>query len=301
MARFLNFNIGGNLKDKSTELLILLKDYNVHIATLTETWLKTTDKIKFPGYSIYRKDRDARGGGVAILVRNDIKHTLIPSDLNSDDEIISIHVQQLANLSNLAVTSLYIPPNKPLNPNTLITLAQNNNRCIISGDFNAKNTMWNCSSTNLKGNLIEKLLEVPNYDLIFPDSPTRIGYNNNADSTIDLTITKNLTNIYSTCIVLDDGPDSDHKPVLTTFKLTFKFHDKRLIPDYKNADWDQFKISIADNITISNATSIGHIDQNVLNLENSIINAFTNYVPKIKITNYSGFTPSRRTLELIKT
>ena len=47
----------------------------IHIIAITETWLdkKIEDaEVDIPGYKIYRKDRDADGGGVAVYVRNDL-------------------------------------------------------------------------------------------------------------------------------------------------------------------------------------------------------------------------------------
>ena len=56
-------------------ILLLLKDNNLDVLTVSETWLspKVTDaEITIPGYSIVRKDRNSRGGGVAIFIRDRI-------------------------------------------------------------------------------------------------------------------------------------------------------------------------------------------------------------------------------------
>ena len=49
------------------------------IVLLTETLLPTDMNMNFPGFVFFSKARKARkGGGVAILVKEDLKNTIIP-------------------------------------------------------------------------------------------------------------------------------------------------------------------------------------------------------------------------------
>ena len=66
-----------SLSGKVDELRVVINDSKsgIHIIAITETWLdkKIEDaEVDIPGYKIYRKDRDADGGGVAVYVRNDL-------------------------------------------------------------------------------------------------------------------------------------------------------------------------------------------------------------------------------------
>ena len=76
-----------SLCNKTVGVLELLKDQNISICSVTETWLKTNDKAKFSeihdlGFDIISAPRRGRGGGVAFLydpnvinpVRNDVKN-----------------------------------------------------------------------------------------------------------------------------------------------------------------------------------------------------------------------------------
>ena len=61
-------------RNKEVELSLFLKENDTDILSLNETWLKSNFKLDIPNYTITRKVRPRRqGGGVAILVRNDIK------------------------------------------------------------------------------------------------------------------------------------------------------------------------------------------------------------------------------------
>ena len=79
-------------RNKEVEISLILKENDIDILTLNETWLKNNFKLDIPNYTITRKDRPSRqGGGVAILVRNDIKFDIIDtcSNLNTDNEAIT--------------------------------------------------------------------------------------------------------------------------------------------------------------------------------------------------------------------
>jgi len=70
-------NIRGEFIRKVDELQAVLQENCVDVACVTETWLKDrvpTDVVSIPGYVMQRNDRrdGRRGGGVAVLVRQDL-------------------------------------------------------------------------------------------------------------------------------------------------------------------------------------------------------------------------------------
>jgi hypothetical protein len=49
----------------------------IHLLTLSETWLSSDildSEIDIVGYTLYRRDRKTRGGGVAVYARDDISY-----------------------------------------------------------------------------------------------------------------------------------------------------------------------------------------------------------------------------------
>ena len=79
-------------RKKEVEISLFLKENDIDILTLNETWFKNNFKLDIPNY-ITHKDRPSRqGGGVAILVRYDIKFDIIDtySNINTDNEAITI-------------------------------------------------------------------------------------------------------------------------------------------------------------------------------------------------------------------
>lgn len=67
--------------NKIEQLEAILIALNPDIVCITETWLHGDIKdheIVPPGYTIVRKDRITRGGGVAVLLRQGICYSLMP-------------------------------------------------------------------------------------------------------------------------------------------------------------------------------------------------------------------------------
>ena len=61
-------------RNKEVEISLFLEENDIDILTLNKNWLKSNFKLDIPNYTITHRDRPRRqGGGVAILVRNDIK------------------------------------------------------------------------------------------------------------------------------------------------------------------------------------------------------------------------------------
>ena len=68
--------------------------------------------IKIPNYNIIRKDRDKFGGGVVMYIRESLNYKL-REDLDFDIESISAEIK-VGNFRSFIVTSLYRPPQKPV-------------------------------------------------------------------------------------------------------------------------------------------------------------------------------------------
>lgn len=77
---------------------------------ITETWLHCNildSEITPPNYTIIRKDREARGGGVAILIKSDIVFTV----LDEVKDIEALWVQIRMNDRVILLGGVYRPPN----------------------------------------------------------------------------------------------------------------------------------------------------------------------------------------------
>lgn len=67
------------IRHKYIEFFDFLLSNNVDIALVSETWLKSNVSLGHAEYCCYRRDREnTTGGGVAIIIRKSIKHSLLP-------------------------------------------------------------------------------------------------------------------------------------------------------------------------------------------------------------------------------
>ena len=126
-------------RNKYVELSLFLKENDIDILNINETWLKSNFKLDIPNYTITRKDRQRRqGGGVATLVRNDIKFDIIYtcSTLNTDNEAITILLK--LSQDSISISTIYISPASTVNTTLLNNIKNFADNIIITGDLNAK-------------------------------------------------------------------------------------------------------------------------------------------------------------------
>ena len=87
-------NIRG-LKGKRASLIENLSAERPHFFLLTETLLTTDSDIQLDGYIFFGRARRGKlGGGVAILVRNDIRNLVIPHISDREIEMIWVSYRQ---------------------------------------------------------------------------------------------------------------------------------------------------------------------------------------------------------------
>ena len=105
--------------------------------------LTICDNEIFPfGFSIYRKDRGSRGGGVMVAIKHSLSSFLISSP--PDHEVVTLAIQT-TNLLTLCVVS-YSPTAsddyKTFLIKYLYSRSFSTDLCIIMGDFNSPDIDW---------------------------------------------------------------------------------------------------------------------------------------------------------------
>lgn len=102
------------MKNKTESLEILLLQYDPHVAVLTETWLNEEicdNDIFPPSYTVFRKDRQARGGGVAILVKDSVQAVLLDDVVGIESLRVKISIWG----QSFMLYALYRPPDATTN------------------------------------------------------------------------------------------------------------------------------------------------------------------------------------------
>lgn len=251
---------------------------NIDIALFTETWLTPAKNIYLPHYTTYRFDRQTGPhGGVAICIKDTIKHELLKSYNTQVIETIGISVTEL-NQQIHFICAYY--PGTSNNTQTLnlfkqdiIKLISNNNSFFIVGDLNAKHRLWNNIRANQAGTILYDIMSHNNFTIHHPQTPTyyppqaRFTF----PSTLDIILTNNLHTIshISTSNILT----SDHLPIEFSVDLT-ELNTQKLetTSRYDLADWSKFKFSLNQAINIQQ-----HHDHPYSEIEvDNQLNYFTN-------------------------
>ena len=218
----MHLNIRG-IGSKKTQLVDLIDNSidskEVDVILLSETWLTPfSPNLTIPGYTVYRQDRlHKKGGGVAILVSNRLRCTVI-DQINSnlpETECIVLLVS-LRNGGMCVFCSMYRPPNSSIavflaSYNSLLSaIKKTKPTSIVIGldhnlDFLKSNTHQpTCDfiQNNLDFGLIPTVTR-----------PTRIT-KSTATLIDNIFVSQNLCGKYVSNILLNDT--SDHLPVVCT-------------------------------------------------------------------------------------
>ena len=93
-VKFAYFN-ARSIVNKYSELELMLTSENPDLVGITETWLTgeiQDTELNFSGYGLFRNDRNndtkTRGGGVALLIKNELLPSIMTECSNTFEEII---------------------------------------------------------------------------------------------------------------------------------------------------------------------------------------------------------------------
>ena len=215
---------------------------NSHYHTTRIQPQQQTQNPKHPYFSAIRLDRPSsqKSGGLLTYIYNNITYSQIPTPKNlitNNIELITtkIHLKH----TDLHISNVYILPNTNNIDNSITNLfihLTSLPNFILTSDFNAHSQTWHSPFTDHRGQLITSLI-------LNQNTPTRLPFNPNQQPTspdlitADTTISANL--IWQTLKALN----SDHLPILITFKNKYKLPTTkplRTLTNYKKANWPQF-------------------------------------------------------------
>ena len=267
------------------------------IIAITETWLTKhiyTNELLPCGYNVLRKDRDGRGGGVLLALKDSIslRELSTPNDL----EVLSAEVT--INNLNFVICLIYRPPNYAEQYDTLLLSylhsVNNSTDLLIIGDLNLPDVDWNTYSgySTISNAYAEVVYDLNLMQLI--TSPTHIVGNvldvilTNCDYCQNIDIHSNLP----------PGLSSDHH--IITFSIVH-YHNKATDSpkhkyNYAKANWEdmnQYFYHYNFNQCFNSVDTEFIWDQ----LKTAIYNALNRYVPTVPITTVNQpkwFTPSIR-------
>ncbi len=269
--RIVVFNARGVAKQKA-ELTNFLKDNDIDICLLTETFLKPRHKFTIPNYKVHRTDRlTADNGGTAVLVRRSIQHYHTPVPVLNSLECTAVTVVE-AN-REMVLVSNYKQPKVKLDTTDIDSLRNLSRLVFLGGDFNCKHTDWNCRTTNANGVVLRDYLATTTHlHIKAPDEPTHYpDHPHHIPDILDVALVQNWT--FPTHIKVIRELDSDHVPVIfsittgvthtTRTKLTAHDYNWATYRDYVTANYTQMPLDSPECIDAA-VTGITKVIQGAL-------------------------------------
>lgn len=215
MTKILQYNIQSLIPNKD-KLSFFLNEYQIDIAILSEIF-GCDDSFKVPNYNVVYKTREDGYGGVAILIKKEIKFRKIKYDTRQ--EIIIIETTNLG--SNVKIVSTYFAPNTinqaifETEMRKLLQFLEQFENVLIGGDFNARCKIWGDSVDHPRGIKLEKIISESNFNVLNNGDHTfnRFTDPSRQASVLDLTFT-NTTNLWNWKILNKSISNSHHRPIL---------------------------------------------------------------------------------------
>lgn len=307
------------ISSKIQSLQIATEALKPHIITLAETKLQSIPPL-LQNYKWITRNRPTEGGGVAILIRNDItQNTKTINNLEDQNQEI-LWAETNLNKNPIAVGIYYGPQESTSNEEierhysqlkTQITNLQTKNKSIIlTGDFNAKLEIDspNISQTlSRNGKHLANLIQQTNLIPITTHNKyinwTRENrHNQNEKSIIDYILIspelkpdiKNL-NIDNTTHILKGKSTTDHNTI--TMKLNIKHKPKNQTIHKWNLNnkqgWIDFNTQIQTNLN-------KHKNPSYQQFQNSLHETLNNTIGKIYINPTKTYYPTDQKTKLLR-
>lgn len=203
----------------------------VDIFICVESWLTPKNSIRFPGFVTVRRDRvNTRGGGILMLIRKNLAFVTINNLMSPDNsvELCGVHINNVS--PPLDIITCYRAPGLTLTQtkwHEILDNVNNRDHCLMMGDFNAHNVIWNCRDTDTNGDRLYNSIDSHNLLIQNFDSATHIDIHRNLTSNLDLVLSTPLISDKIRVQVSDETLGSDHFPIFLNIDSKKYFYEKK--------------------------------------------------------------------------
>jgi hypothetical protein len=264
--------------------------------------------LNINNYTTIHKARNYKkngGGGVALLVRKDIKFSECRLFDSLDLEICAINLS--INGKETCIITYYNPPNLKLSEEVFHILRKKCAEYVIMGDLNAKATLWCSDKNNDSGDILDNI--ILDNDCIIANSkePTHKNFNGKTTSILDyIIISTKLFDYVEDCTVLsNEDMTSDHFPISLKLSLKrtisknnniYQHSIKFKKYNFEKANWDGFKSALPTAVDSKIGDNVDKLEEFI---KHSLIKASDQFIPIFTKVIKSKQLP-KHILELIK-
>ncbi len=227
------------------------------------------------GYTIYRKDRVSRGGGVLIAIKNTILTKSLP--LPSNLELLAIELIE----SNHVIVVTYLPPNSDTSQTITYLRQFFDRKIILTGDFNLPEINWNTMvGSTLNCNLFCDFVFESNLSQLVT-VPTHCRGN-----CLDLVLTNFPDEIVNLQVDNSTLLKSDHLLVffslMTSYKQKTLIQEPHFVIDFSKLNYTDLANYILD-YDFSSCLYTHNVELAWNHLRFTLHNAISQFAPKVKL------------------
>jgi len=208
------WNANGLLHQKN-EISAFLLTNSIDILLISEAHLTPNSSFKLPNYLTYHCDHPdgAAHAGSAILIKSNIKHTILPPYQNNC--IQATNIALTLNHIPTTISSAYFRPGIKISSDDFSRYFSSlGNHYLVGGDFNSKHPRWGFSSPNTRGRTLNNFILNQNLKIISPSNPTYWpSHTNRQPDVLEFFITTLPSHIKHN-ISNSSDLSSDHTPIL---------------------------------------------------------------------------------------
>ena len=276
------------------DIFVQMLSNNVDLLLISETKIDASfpnAQFHITGYTIYRRDRNANGGGLLLYVKDDIPSTMLNIDISHEALYIEINVRKkkwIIGCSYNPKQSLIATHLQEVGKH-LDNYLKTYENFLLLGDMNAEPDNQAivdfCQVYDCK-NLIREKTCFKN-----PQKP----------SCIDLMIT-NMPKSFQGSVTIETGLSDFHKLTLSIMKVFYKKQKPNVIKyrDYRNFDNITFMNDVKDKVShFKNEDQFTNFNL----FKNTVFHVFENYAPlkkKYVRANQSPFINRKINKEIMK-
>jgi len=275
------------ITNKVLELETLISSHKLSIVLGTESHLHAGvfDAEVFPSqFNVYRKDRNAFGGGVFILVDKSIPSYHLSTNSSIEDIWVCLH---LSTGPPIIVGSFYRPPNSAVSVLDDLSASLSyikshypSSRIILGGDFNCPGIDWSSScltESYVSTVMRERLIRLSNDFQI----QQLITFATRGANVLDLCFTTH-PDLIRNCTPLPGL--SDHETVLVELSsmITHSKQVPRRIYLYNKANWDTIRecvVNLSEGYFSFNQNPNTSVEENWKFIHNGISEIVDEHVP----------------------
>ncbi|KAJ8910998.1 hypothetical protein NQ315_011263 [Exocentrus adspersus] len=262
--RVASWNINSFTQGKR-ELQEVVNRLDIDVMAIQETLLIEADRASLPGYTLYRKERQQRRGGVALAVRRGIEHYSVHVPEMETIEAIAVGIRT-ERYGEITVASCYHPPNRTVEIQDLEALMAIGPALIAIGDFNAKALDWNCLTQNYSGAELRRFLANNNdVHAVGPEELTYDGLGRTRPDVLDIALLKAIPLQVQLEVVYEGS--SNHSPILLTV-------GEPTPPGgtvtKRRTNWAQFRAEMQRNTALPRIETVDELEAAVMTLQTDI-------------------------------